>query len=309
MCASKTPLSSSVNDLFYRPTTRTQKTLYHHIEAPSIGYLQADLLDCSGLFPYQNRQTRFLFVGVDVYSRYAFAIPLTHKTAVQCTKAFHDIESKYEASDHKISTFTADGGPEFSSIVKELRKRDIPTYVSEPGEKNNTAVVERYNRTLRANIGKFMVLNSTKQWVDHLQELVDQYNQSRHSTTQLEPALLWKPVPGFKERPMMFYPKEAPQTYFSDIQPGDTVRIMEKQQNQIGRRKAHENFWSPSVYEVRKLDGFKIYLAGKDKPYMRFQLLPVQDTTDYSFIPQERKNEKKRSRQAMLLSQLQKELS
>ena len=45
------------------------------------------------------------------------------------------------------------------------------------------AIVERVHRTIREMIGRYMQINNTKKYIDVLPKLVENYNNTQHSTT------------------------------------------------------------------------------------------------------------------------------
>ena len=49
------------------------------------------------------------------------------------------------------------------------------------------AVVERFNRTLRDRIAKYMTENNTKRWIDYLPEFISNYNSTFHRSIGMEP--------------------------------------------------------------------------------------------------------------------------
>uniref|UniRef100_A0A158P516 Integrase catalytic domain-containing protein n=1 Tax=Tetranychus urticae TaxID=32264 RepID=A0A158P516_TETUR len=50
------------------------------------------------------------------------------------------------------------------------------------------AIVERFNRTLRNRIYRFLSHNSTKRYINVLQDIVESYNNSFHRTIGMSPS-------------------------------------------------------------------------------------------------------------------------
>ena len=48
-------------------------------------------------------------------------------------------------------------------------------------------IIERFNRTLRDKIAKYLIANKTKKWVSVLSAIVNSYQTTVHSTTGLTP--------------------------------------------------------------------------------------------------------------------------
>ena len=48
-------------------------------------------------------------------------------------------------------------------------------------------MIERFNRTIRSKIDTYMLENNTKKYIDVIQKLVDNYNNTVHRTTNKKP--------------------------------------------------------------------------------------------------------------------------
>lgn len=48
-------------------------------------------------------------------------------------------------------------------------------------------VIERFNRTLRDKITKYMILHKTKKFINEVPQLVKTYNNTEHSTIKMTP--------------------------------------------------------------------------------------------------------------------------
>ena len=75
-----------------------------------------------------------------------------------------------------------DKGHEFYN--KDVRKL-VELYSTENEEKS--CVIERSNRTIKDNIFKYFTANSTRKYIDVLDKLVDQYNNTVHSSIKMSP--------------------------------------------------------------------------------------------------------------------------
>ena len=75
-----------------------------------------------------------------------------------------------------------DIGREFYN--KDVRKL-VELYSTENEEKS--CVIERFNRTIKDKIFKYLTANSTRKYIDVLDTLVDQYNNTVHSLIKMTP--------------------------------------------------------------------------------------------------------------------------
>lgn len=76
-----------------------------------------------------------------------------------------------------------DKGKEFYN--KDVKALGVELYSTENEEKS--CVVERWNRTMKEKMFKYFSANSTRKYVDILDELVNRYNNTRHSSIKMTP--------------------------------------------------------------------------------------------------------------------------
>lgn len=55
---------------------------------------------------------------------------------------------------------------------------------------SKAAVVERFNRTIRERLARYMTANNTKRWIDFLPEAVANYNNTFHRSIGMAPNLV-----------------------------------------------------------------------------------------------------------------------
>ena len=136
----------------------------------------ADLVDMQA-FSKLNRGVKYLLAVIDIFSKYGWLIPLKDKTGKSVAKALESI-----FKERKPDKMWVDKGKEFyNKQVQNL----IELYSTENEEKSS--VVERWNRTMKEKMWKYFSANSTRVYIDVLQKLVDQYNNTRHSSIKMTP--------------------------------------------------------------------------------------------------------------------------
>ena len=116
---------------------------------------QADLIDMSGLKEANDGYT-FLLSCIDVFSKFAWVVPIKDKTAKSVKEAFERIFSD-ERIPKRIQT---DEGNEFlnKTLKTLLGKLGIKLYVVNSEKK--ASVVERFNNE-RKNVALFYVYSKT----------------------------------------------------------------------------------------------------------------------------------------------------
>ena len=143
---------------------------------------QIDLVDMQ-TYSDVNRGFKYLLTVIDVFSEYAWAIPIKNKSAEEVTKAMDTILTK----DRHPKKIQADQGTEFfnSCFTKLLKKYNIHLYYTFSNLK--ASIIERFNRTLKSMMWKKFTLNGNYKWIDLVSDLVDRYNDTKHRTIQMKP--------------------------------------------------------------------------------------------------------------------------
>lgn len=141
----------------------------------------ADLKDMSNLAKY-NKGYKYLLNVIDLFSKYAFTIPLKSKKSKDIINAF---EKLFGA--RKPNKLWTDQGSEFinNNFKKFLNDRNIELYhVYNEGK---ACVIERFNRTLGEMIQKYLTGNDTNKYIDVLQKIIDEYNHKYHCSIKMTP--------------------------------------------------------------------------------------------------------------------------
>ena len=141
-----------------------------------------DLADMQLLSKF-NKGIRFLCV-IDIFSKYAFVVPLKDKKGVSIFNAFQSILDK---SGRKPNKIRVDQRSEFynHNFKKWLANNDISMYSSY--NEGKSVVAERFIRTLKNKLYKHMTTVSKNVYYDVLDDIVKKYNNTRHSTIKMKP--------------------------------------------------------------------------------------------------------------------------
>ena len=108
-----------------------------------------------------NKGFRFLLCAIDIYSKYAWVLPLKDKKGITLTNAFQKIWKEFNRKPNKI---WADKGSEFcnSSIKSWLEKNDLEMHsVHNEGK---SVAAERRIRTLKNKTYKYLTWLSKNVW-------------------------------------------------------------------------------------------------------------------------------------------------
>ena len=96
-------------------------------------------------------------------------------------------EKVFNESNHKLKKIWVDKGCEFynKSMKSWLQDNDIKTYSTHNEE--NSVVAERFLRSLKNKIHKYMTSISKKVYIDKLADIVNKYNNTYYRTIKLKP--------------------------------------------------------------------------------------------------------------------------
>ena len=142
-----------------------------------------DLVDMQSLSK-KNKGIKYLLCAIDLYSKYAFVIPLKDKKETSITNVFNKIIKQSGTKPNKI---WVDQGSEFYNYAfkKWLSDNDINMYSTY--NEGKSLVAERFIRTLKSKLYKHMTTNGKNVCYDVLDDIVNKYNNTSHSTTKLKP--------------------------------------------------------------------------------------------------------------------------
>ena len=220
---------------------------------------QADLCDMKSLEKY-NDGYKYLLTCIDVFSRYAWAIPVKNKTPESITAAFQEILKK---SKRKPMFLMTDRGREFMGSFKNYTlKKDIHHhFANSPDVK--AAVVERYNRTLKTRLWKVFSEKKTFRYLNLLPKVVTSINRSYHRIIGCSPVEVTKK--NENEVRIHQYGREAGVSKGTKFRVGEKVRITKEKK--IFDKGYLPNFTlevfvidkilprKPIVYKLRDLNG------------------------------------------------------
>ena len=143
----------------------------------------ADLVEVQRLAKH-NRGIRYLLTVVDVLSKYAWVQPLKTKTGVALVKAFEKIVRQGGRHPNRLQT---DRGKEFynRTFQRWVDEQDIQHFSTEGDAK--ASVVERFNRTLKERLYRYLTTANTLRFDKVLPQLVQGYNATRHRSIGMPP--------------------------------------------------------------------------------------------------------------------------
>ena len=136
----------------------------------------ADLIDMQA-FSKDNNGIKYLLTVIYIFSKFVWIVPFKRKTGQEVANAFSRI-----LKECRSSKMWVDRGREFYN--KDVQKL-VELYSTENEEKS--CMIERFNRTIKEKMFKYFSANNTRKYVDVLDLLVDQYNNTIHSSIKMTP--------------------------------------------------------------------------------------------------------------------------
>ena len=131
-----------------------------------------------------NKGFRLLLCVIDIFSKYAWVVPLKDKKGASIVNAFQSVLKK---SNRKRNKIWIDKGSEFynNSFKKRLQDNDIVMYSTQ--NEGKSVVAERFIRTLKNKIYKYMTSITKNVYIDKLDDIVNECNNTYDRTIKIKP--------------------------------------------------------------------------------------------------------------------------
>jgi len=202
---------------------------------------QSDLVDMQNLARYNNGY-KYILTCIDVFSKYAWAIPLKDKTGTNVVSALRTI-----FSERKPQVLQTDKGKEFTNkVVQNFLKRENVHFFTTENSTVKASIVERFHRTLKFKMWKYFTEMNTYKYIDVLDKLVKSYNHTWHSSIQTEPVQ----VNGEKEKQIWALLYKSNVKVIPKLKVGDTVRISKLK---MIFEKGYEHNWTREIFTVHEI--------------------------------------------------------
>ena len=127
-----------------------------------------------------DKRFKFLLCVIVIYSKYAWVIPSEDKKGIKTTDAFQKI---LKEPSRKRNRIWVDKDSEFYTIDH------IEMYSTH--NEGKFVVSERFIRTLKNKTYKYMISVSKNVYIDKLDDIVNKYNNTYHSTIKIKWMLMY----------------------------------------------------------------------------------------------------------------------
>ena len=132
----------------------------------------------------KNKGIKYLLCAIDLFSKYAFVVPLKDKKGISIVNAFNKI---IKQSNRKPNKIWVDQGGEFYNNVFEKWLSDNDIIMYSTYNEGKSVVAERFIRTLKNKLYKHMTATGKNVYYDVLDDVVNKYNNTKHSTIKMKP--------------------------------------------------------------------------------------------------------------------------
>ena len=198
----------------------------------------------------KNKDIKYLLCVIDLYSKYAFIIRLKDKKGIRILNVFDKIIKQYNRKPNKILVDQA--GEFYNNIFKKwLSDNDIIMYSTY--NEGKSVVAKRFIRTLKSKLCKDMTAIGKNVYYDVLDDVVNKYNNTKHSTIKM------KPIDVRDNNNKRVYIDEHNKKR-SSFKVGDRVRIS-KLKNIFA--KGYAPNWSKEIFIVDKINDTVPYTISK----------------------------------------------
>ena len=142
-----------------------------------------DLADMHLISKY-NKGIRYLSCVIDLFSRYAWVIPLKSRKTESIVEGFKKI---LDDSNKKPNKIWVNHGSEFynNKFKSFLKENEIEMYST--FNEGKSVVAERLNKTLKNKIYKHMTTIGKNVYFNDLDDIVKKYNNTVHSSIKMKP--------------------------------------------------------------------------------------------------------------------------
>ena len=172
-----------IDEIYSEPPIKnypTNKIIYNHID-------EIWSINLAGMIDYEisnNKSYRYIFIIIDNYSKYLWAIPLKIKNSKTITDEFSNVLSKTKRRPLKLES---DRGSEwYNSIFQNFSRSKTIHHYSRFTDKG-PSIAEGVIRTLLNFLKKPVFEKGNADWFSELSSVNKQYNSTIHSSTKMTP--------------------------------------------------------------------------------------------------------------------------
>lgn len=209
---------------------------------------QADLADFSDIRD-ENQENSFILCVIDVFSKFAWTLPVRDKKADTVVEAFKTI---FNETDRRPTRIITDKGREFDNrkLKKYLQDMDIQ-YAHTNNPDTKCSVVERFIGTLRPWLQKVFTERERYEYTGGvLIDITRAYNEKFHKTLKMTPIEASQPDRVLEVYRNLYQEKLGGKKITPKLKVGDYVRISREKKR---FEKGCTWNWSEEIYKITQV--------------------------------------------------------
>lgn len=227
---------------------------------------QIDLILMKGYSGPLNKNMKYILTVIDVFSKYAWAAAMPNNKGFTTRKYLEEILNLNHSMTYNYpTTIQSDNGVEFVNKdfdylfkVFEIKHIRSPPYLPQMN-----ACIERFNKTLKQAIFANMTKNNNKKWVDDLPAILENYNNSIHTTLKDKPINIHKfKKQSIKQQKLVDKKIEnfiSTTRSYAPLEKNDKVRIHiltnKEERKEAVFAKKYVPQWSREIYTIKYITG------------------------------------------------------
>jgi len=189
-----------------------------------------------------NKGFSYILTCIDYASRYVWAKALKDQKATSIVAA---LKSIMEESNTTPQIIQSDQGSSFRKEYKRfLDEKNVSIIYTKTYSPQSNGLVENFNGQLRKMLRDIMTRTKSVDWINHLQECVDNKNNSKNETTGKTPNQIW--TAGLQD------------AYKNEIDENKANNIREARQNLLRNAQEQIDKYRTPVYEKGDLVHIKL---------------------------------------------------
>ena len=218
-----------------------------------------------------NNGFRYLFVGIDIFTKKAHAVPIKDKQpdeSVRAMKEILDVIGKPETLYHDF-----EGSWNSNKFIRLLNENNIKQIITSTPPPFAERMVQTIKNMIHTRLGGLEM--SKEKWVDLLPAILKKYNNTKHSTISMSPNQATQGNNNI-EIWLNIYNKANFNRKYAPLKKGSEVRTYIKP---TVKSKGYDSKWSKETYKVIAItdDGKQFLVSNNSKRlYSRHELLLVR---------------------------------
>jgi len=157
------------------------------IALSKLDWIEVDLIDMSK-WARSNNCRNYTVSIIDCFSKYAWLLPITQKNTEKVLVVLRPF-----LKENTPKVLQSDNGGKFTNArMKELLDNlHIKHITSLPYKPSSNGQVEWFNRTIKGMIMQYMAASNSWRYLDVLPKIVENYNNTYHTTIKSTLAAVW----------------------------------------------------------------------------------------------------------------------